>query len=63
MMFIIVVKPTTRYQENNLKESIFSYVMRLTVDIIEKSGAGSSPSEAHCGGWVSLDKDAGEPAL
>jgi len=32
-------------------------VMRETSDLIEKCGAGSSPSEAHCGGWEGLGKD------
>ncbi|MEA2006523.1 MAG: hypothetical protein U9O50_09750 [Acidobacteriota bacterium] len=34
-----------------------------TSDLIEKCGDGSSPSEAHCGGWEGLGKDGGEPAL
>jgi len=38
-------------------------VMRETSDLIEKYGNGSSPSEAHCGGWEGLGKDGGEPAL
>jgi len=37
--------------------------MRETSDLIEKCGAGSSPSEAHCGGWEGPGKDGGEPAL
>jgi len=35
-------------------------VMRETSDLIEKYGDGSSPSEAHCGGWEGLGKDGGE---
>jgi len=38
-------------------------VMRETSDLIEKCGDGSSPSEAHCGGWEGLGKDGEEPAL
>jgi len=38
-------------------------VMRETSNLIEKCGDGSSPSEAHCGGWEGLGKDGGEPAL
>jgi len=37
--------------------------MRETSDLIEEYGAGSPPSEAHCGGWEGLGKDGGEPAL
>jgi hypothetical protein len=37
--------------------------MRETPDLIEKYGAGSSPSEAHCEGWEGLGKDGREPAL
>jgi len=33
--------------------------MRETFDLIEKCGDGSSPSEAHCGGWEGLGKDGG----
>jgi len=43
--------------------SISISVMRETSDVIEKCGDGSSPSEAHCGGWEALGKDGGEPAL
>ncbi|MEA2005427.1 MAG: hypothetical protein U9O50_04110 [Acidobacteriota bacterium] len=35
-------------------------MMRETSDLIEKCGDGSSPSEAHCGGWEGLGKDGGE---
>ncbi|MEA2006349.1 MAG: hypothetical protein U9O50_08865 [Acidobacteriota bacterium] len=34
--------------------------MRETSDLIEKCGAGSSPSEAHCGGWEGLGNDEGK---
>jgi len=34
-------------------------MMRETSDLIEKCGDGSSPSEAHCGGWEGLGKDGG----
>jgi len=43
--------------------SISISVMRETSDLIEKCSDGSSPSEAHCGGWEGLGKDGGEPAL
>ncbi|MEA2005298.1 MAG: hypothetical protein U9O50_03440 [Acidobacteriota bacterium] len=33
--------------------------MRETYDLIEKCGDGSSPSEAHCGGWEGLGNDEG----
>ncbi|MEA2006261.1 MAG: hypothetical protein U9O50_08420 [Acidobacteriota bacterium] len=36
---------------------------RETSDLIEKRSDGSSPSEAHCGGWEGLGKDGWEPAL
>jgi len=45
------------------KVSISISVIRETSDLIEKYGDGSSPSEAHCGGWEGLGKDGGEPAL
>ncbi|MEA2004801.1 MAG: hypothetical protein U9O50_00815 [Acidobacteriota bacterium] len=38
-------------------------VMRETSDVIEKCGDGSSPFEAHCGGWEGFGRDGGEPAL
>ncbi|MBE0460472.1 MAG: hypothetical protein IBX60_02390 [Candidatus Aminicenantes bacterium] len=44
-------------------KSISISVMRETSDLIEKYGDGSSPSEAHCGGWEGLGKDGGEPSL
>ena len=31
--------------------------MMETSDLIEKIGDGSSPSEAHCGGWEGLGKE------
>jgi len=34
-------------------------VMGETSDLIEKCSDGSSPSEAHCGGWEGLGKDGG----
>ncbi|MEA2005887.1 MAG: hypothetical protein U9O50_06465 [Acidobacteriota bacterium] len=34
-------------------------MMRETSDLIEKCGDGSSPSEAHCGGWEGLGNDEG----
>jgi len=37
--------------------------MRETSDLIEKSSAGSCPSEANGGGWDGLGKDGQEPAL
>ncbi|MDH4217191.1 MAG: hypothetical protein OEW23_00265 [Candidatus Aminicenantes bacterium] len=37
-------------------------MIRETIGLIEKCGAGSPPSEAHCGGWEGLGKDGGEPA-
>ncbi|MEA2005591.1 MAG: hypothetical protein U9O50_04950 [Acidobacteriota bacterium] len=43
--------------------SISIFVIRKTSDLIEKCGDGSSPSEAHCGGWGGLGKAGGEPAL
>jgi len=43
--------------------SISISVIRETSDLIEECGDGSSPSEAHCGGWEGLGKDGGEPAL
>jgi len=37
--------------------------MREISDLIKKYGAGSYPSEAHCGGLEGLGRDGGEPAL
>jgi len=38
-------------------------MIRETSNLMEKCSAGSSPSEAHGGGWEGLGKDGGEPAL
>ncbi|MDH4220868.1 MAG: hypothetical protein OEZ52_13675 [Candidatus Aminicenantes bacterium] len=45
------------------KESIYIFVLMEISNLIEKCGAGSPPSEAHCGGWEGLGKDGGEPVL
>ncbi len=43
--------------------SVSTSVMRETSDLIDEYGDGSSPSEAHGGGWEGLGKDGEEPAL
>jgi hypothetical protein len=63
LRFLIISKAREKIDGNLPEGIIFFSEIRETSDLIEECGEGSSPFEAHCGGWEGLGKDGGELAL